>query len=187
MPLRNKLIPVDLLESVLHNHRPAEQGTATPIDPRLYPQNIPVHPIPMDLTLPTFEQRQAYFLLRLVTGLDFFMHGFARIFTGTGLSGFANGMVASMAATQLLPSAVLAAGYAIPCVELLIGTLLLLGLFTRATLTLALLLMLVLMFGVGLKQDWNVAGSQLLYALVLAILLFARSRYDLSWPALFRR
>jgi thiosulfate dehydrogenase [quinone] large subunit len=125
-------------------------------------------------TLPTTEQRQAYLLLRLVTGLDFFMHGFARIFTGSGLPGFANGMVTSMASTPLLPQAVLAAGYTIPCIELLVGTLLLLGLFTRAALTLALLLMLLLMFGITLKQDWNTAGGQLLYALVLAALLFAR-------------
>jgi len=140
-----------------------------------------------DTTLPTPEHRQAYLLLRLVTGLDFFMHGFSRIFTGSGLPGFAQGMVKSMASTPLPPSAVLATGYAIPCVELLIGTLLILGLFTRAALTAALLLMLVLMFGIGLQQNWNVAGQQLLYALVLAILLFARTPYDLSWPDLFRR
>ena len=137
------------------------------------------------LTPPT-EQRQAYLLLRLVTGLDFFMHGFARIFTGSHLSGFAHGMVKSMAATPLAPALALAAGYTIPCIELLIGTLLLLGLFTRAALTIALLLMFTLIFGVGLKQDWTVAGTQLLYALVLAILLFARQRYDLTWPELFR-
>ena len=35
------------------------------------------------------EQRRAYLLLRLLTGLDFFGHGFARIATGTHLSGFA--------------------------------------------------------------------------------------------------
>jgi thiosulfate dehydrogenase [quinone] large subunit len=140
-----------------------------------------------EAALPTRERQHAYLLLRLVTGLDFFMHGFARIFTGTHLSGFANGMVKSMSSTQLLPSAVLATGYAIPCVELLIGTLLLLGLFTRPALTLALLLMLVLMFGIGLKQDWNVAGQQLLYALVLSVLLFARNPYNLSWSKLFSR
>ena len=138
-------------------------------------------------TTPTRERHHAYLLLRLVTGLDFFMHGFSRIFTGTHLSGFAQGMVKSMAATPLPPALTLATGYIIPCVESLIGTLLLLGLFTRATLTAALLLMLVLMFGIGLKQDWNVAGQQLLYALVLATLLFARTPYDLSWPTLFRR
>jgi thiosulfate dehydrogenase [quinone] large subunit len=138
-----------------------------------------------DATTPSPEHHHAYLLLRLITGLDFFMHGFARIFTGTHLSGFANGMVKSMASTPLPSSLTLATGYLIPCVELLIGVLLLLGLFTRAALTLALLLMFVLMFGIGLKQEWMVAGDQLVYALVLAILLFARHRYDLSWPNLF--
>ena len=129
------------------------------------------------MSTPTAEQRHAYLLLRLITGVNFFGHGFARIFTGSHLSGFAQGMVKSMAAAPLPPSLTLATGYTVPCVELLIGTLLLLGLFTRAALTLALLLMLVLMFGVTLKQDWPTAGSQ----------LFARERYDLSWPSLFRR
>jgi thiosulfate dehydrogenase [quinone] large subunit len=139
------------------------------------------------MSTPTAEQRHAYLLLRLITGVNFFGHGFARIFTGSHLSGFAQGMVKSMAAAPLPPSLTLATGYTVPCVELLIGTLLLLGLFTRAALTLALLLMLVLMFGVTLKQDWPTAGSQLLYGLVLAILLFAHERYDLCWPSLFRR
>jgi thiosulfate dehydrogenase [quinone] large subunit len=134
----------------------------------------------------TSEQRQAYLLLRLLTGVDFFMHGFARIFTGTHLSGFAQGMVKSMASTPLPPALTLATGYVVPCVELLIGILLIVGVRTRAAVTLALLLMLVLMFGVTLKQDWSTAGSQLLYGLVLAALLFARAEYDLSWPALFR-
>jgi thiosulfate dehydrogenase [quinone] large subunit len=138
-----------------------------------------------EATSPHPEHRHAYLLLRLITGLYFFMHGFARIFTGTHLSGFAQGMAKSMASTPLPPSLALATGYVVPCIELLIGTLLLLGLFTRAALTLALLLMLVLMFGIGLKQDWNVAGSQLLYGLILSILLFARRRYDLSWPKVF--
>jgi thiosulfate dehydrogenase [quinone] large subunit len=134
----------------------------------------------------TSEQRQAYLLLRLLTGVDFFMHGFARIFTGTHLSGFAQGMVKSMASTPLPPALTLATGYFVPCVELLIGILLIVGVRTRAAVTLALLLMLVLMFGVTLKQDWSTAGSQLLYGLVLAALLFARAEYDMSWPALFR-
>jgi len=133
------------------------------------------------------EQRHAYLLLRLLTGLDFFGHGFTRIFLNTHLSGFAHAMVKGMAATPLPPSLVLATGYAIPCVELLIGTLLLLGLFTRAALTLALLLMMLLMVGITLKQDWDSASIQLIYGLVLAILLYARQPLDLTWPTLFRR
>ena len=137
--------------------------------------------------LPTREQRHAYVLLRLFTGLDFFGHGFARIFTGTHLSGFAQGMVKSMSTSPLPPSLTLAAGYVIPIVEVVVGTLLLLGLFTRFALTAAFLLMFVLMFGVTMKQDWTAAGQQMLYGLILAILLFAREPYDLSWPAYLRR
>ena len=44
--------------------------------------------------------------------------------------------------------------------------------------------MFVLMFGVCMKQDWNAAGQQMLYALILAILLFARDRYDVAWRRL---
>jgi thiosulfate dehydrogenase (quinone) large subunit len=135
---------------------------------------------------PSIEQLHAYVLFRLLTGLDFFGHGFARIFTGSHLSGFAQGMVKSMASTPLPSSLTLVSGYAIPCVELLIGILLLLGLFTRYTLILAFLLMFVLMFGITLKQDWNIAMQQLMYGVVLFLLLFARERYDLSWPQLFR-
>ena len=133
------------------------------------------------------EQRQAYLFLRLITGVNFFGHGFARIFTGSHLPGFAQGMVKNMATTPLPPALTLASGYVIPCVELLVGILLLLGIATRFALTLASFLMLVLMFGITLKQDWNTAGGQLLYGLILSILLFTRERYDISWPAVFRR
>jgi thiosulfate dehydrogenase [quinone] large subunit len=135
----------------------------------------------------TVEQRQAYFLLRVLAGFDFFGHGFARIFTGSHLGGFAQGMVKSMASSPLPVGLVWATGYVVPWVELVIGILLLTGVATRWALTLALLLMCVLMFGVTMKQDWATAGTQLGYGLVLAALLFARGRYDLSWPALFGR
>lgn len=130
------------------------------------------------------ERVWAYVLLRTLTGLDFFGHGFSRIFTGSHLSGFAHGMVSNMAATPLPAPLTLATGYVVPCVELLIGVLLLAGVYVRAALFTALLLMCVLMFGITLKQDWNVAGQQLLYGVVLALLLFGRSSYDAKWPAL---
>lgn len=136
---------------------------------------------------PTRDQHTAYVLLRTLTGLDFFGHGFARIFTGTHLSGFAHTMADGMTKSPLPPSLTLISGYAIPPVELLIGTLLLLGLTTRFALTLAYLLMFVLMFGVTMKQDWTSAATQLMYGLILAILYFTRDRYDLTWPKLFRQ
>jgi thiosulfate dehydrogenase (quinone) large subunit len=135
----------------------------------------------------TREQHQAYVLFRCLTGLDFFGHGFARIFTGSHLTGFAQGMVKNMASTPLPGSLTLVTGYVVPCVELVVGILLLSGLLTRFALILAFLLMFVLMFGITLKQDWNIAMQQLMYGVVLFVLLFARKRCDLSWPGLFRQ
>lgn len=128
----------------------------------------------------------AYVLVRTLTGLDFFGHGFARIFTGTHLPGFAAGMVKSMASTPLPASLVLATGYVVPCVELVIGLLLIVGIGVRFALVLAFLLMFVLMFGITLKQDWAVAGQQLQYGLTLGTLLFAQEKYDRSWAHVMR-
>jgi thiosulfate dehydrogenase [quinone] large subunit len=135
---------------------------------------------------PGLEQRLAYLLLRLIAGMDFFGHGFARIFTGTHLGGFAHGMVADMAKSPLPASLVLATGYVVPCVELVIGVLLLAGVATRFALIAAMLLMLALMFGITMKQEWNVAEQQLFYGLVLALLLFGCERLNMSWPALLQ-
>ena len=141
----------------------------------------------MENTTVSIEQRIAYLLLRVIAGMDFFGHGFARIFTGTHLGGFAHWMVGDMAKAPLPASLVLAIGYVVPWVELMVGLMLLFGVDTRFALVTALLLMLLLMFGITMKQDWTVAGQQLLYSLVLAVLLFGRERLDVNWPALLHR
>ncbi|MFC6644395.1 DoxX family membrane protein [Granulicella cerasi] len=135
----------------------------------------------MDTAPTTTEHRLSYALLRSFLGLDFFGHGYARIFTGTYLSGFATGMQKGMASAPLDPTLVLYLGYVIPCVELLLGLLLLVGLFTRWTLYAAFGLMFVLMFGVTMKQDWTAAGQQLFYGFLLAVLIFGRERFDRTW------
>jgi thiosulfate dehydrogenase [quinone] large subunit len=132
------------------------------------------------------DQQLAYALLRLIVGMNFFGHGFARIFTGSHLDGFAHSMVGDMARSPLPQRLVLATGYVVPCVELAIGVLLLAGLATRFALVAAMLLIVVLMFGITMKQEWNVAGQQLLYGLVLAVLLSGCERTNRSWPALLR-
>ena len=135
----------------------------------------------------SLEQHVAYVMLRVIAGMDFFGHGFARIFTGTHLSGFAHWMVGDMAKAPLPPHLVLATGFVVPWVELLVGLMLLFGIGVRFALVTAMLLMLLLMFGITLKQDWTVAGQQLLYGLVLGVLLFGRERLDVSWSGLLRR
>jgi thiosulfate dehydrogenase [quinone] large subunit len=155
------------------------------------PLKLQASNVRMDLIRPrpdaTTEHRFAYAFLRMLTGVDFFLHGFTRIFLGSHLSGFAHGMVGNMASAPLPAGAVLAMGYAIPVVELIVGSLLLLTVFVREALLLAAALMIVLMFGVALKQDWNIASQQLVYGMVIAALMFGRQRYDLTWAQFFGR
>ena len=117
----------------------------------------------------------AYLLLRLTLGVNILMHGLARILSG--LSPFAAGMMKQFASTPLPAPLVHAFAVALPWSELLLGIAILLGLWTRFALALGALEIVVLTFGIGLTQNWSVAGIQLTYAIVYAILL-AFADYD---------
>lgn len=61
--------------------------------------------------------------------------------------------------------------FLVPPVELIVGLLLILGLFTRIALVATLVLMAILMYGVTIVQNWDAASSQLIYNIVLFLLL----------------
>lgn len=129
------------------------------------------------------ERRWAYVLFRVAIGIDFFGHGFIRVYHGTGV--FAAWMVGTMAGTPLLPVwFVHGFGYFVPWLEVTVGLMMLLALRTRVALTGAMLLMLCLMAGTALKQDWGAESLQLGYTFYLAVLLFLRPEYDADWPTL---
>jgi thiosulfate dehydrogenase [quinone] large subunit len=111
----------------------------------------------------------AYLFLRLTLGINILMHGLARILSG--LVPFANGMVKQFEGTSIPPAFVHAFAIALPWSELFIGLLILIGLWTRTALALGALEIVVLTFGISFTQNWSVAGLQLIYAIVYAILL----------------
>lgn len=127
----------------------------------------------------------AYALLRATLGVNIAMHGISRILAGVG--GFAAGLEKQFAATPLPHVAVSAFAHALPWAEAIIGLLILFGVATRVALVLGALLILVLTFGTNLHQDWNVAGLQLIYAVVYSLLI-AFHRYNaFSLDRLFSR
>ena len=76
-----------------------------------------------------------------------------------------------------LPKSILAPFAAVlPWTEATIGLLLLLGLFTRFALVAGSLEMIVLMAGITLAQNWEVAGIQLIYCAIYFLLLTHRGR-----------
>jgi thiosulfate dehydrogenase [quinone] large subunit len=121
------------------------------------------------------DQTLAYVVLRLVLGMNLMMHGVGRLLMGAGE--FAEKLVTQFAHSPLPTWSVWSFGLALPGVEGLLGVLLLVGLRTRATLIAAGTLMLVLTFGSGLLQDWQAAGTQLIYAAIISGLI-ALQRFD---------
>jgi thiosulfate dehydrogenase [quinone] large subunit len=122
-------------------------------------------------------------LLRIGLGLDFLAHGLARI---AGLSAFAESTKGMFAKSGLAEPLVVITAYAIPPVELAVGVGILLGWFLRPALVIASVEMWVLLFGTSLIQKWDIAGVQLIYLFLLA-LLTASLRYDALSIDGFRR
>jgi thiosulfate dehydrogenase [quinone] large subunit len=127
----------------------------------------------------------AYGLMRLALGINIFGHGFFRILSG--VSAFAHGAVAGMDKGPLPHALSLAFLYATPFVELTLGTLLIVGLLTRAALVGGSLFMIALTFGTTSTQNWNGAGTQLQYSFVFFVMLWLVEANSLSVDGLIGR
>ena len=111
----------------------------------------------------------AYLILRLTMGVNMFTHGVARLLD---LEKFNMWMIGQFSDTILPEFLVSLSSYMIPFAELIIGVLLILGLFTSRALLLGALLITILVFGSGLQENWNVMSSQMIYAVFFFILSY---------------
>src|SRR5208282_1057761 len=105
-----------------------------------------------------FDAALAHGLARVALGLNIAMHGYSRL---PHLVGFANGMVKQFAATFLPSPLVYITGFGIAIGEAVIGT----------------LLMLLLIFGSTLIQQWEIVSVQMI-TVAFYIGLIATVRYD---------
>jgi thiosulfate dehydrogenase [quinone] large subunit len=120
------------------------------------------------------ERHWAYLALRLALGLNMFLHGVTRL---PDLGGFAGELVSSFEGTILPAVLVEAFATVLPFLEATVGLLLLLGLFRKQALLLGVAVMLSLIFGTGLQQNWGGIATQMHYILYFGLLL-AFLRYD---------
>ncbi|WP_373527229.1 DoxX family protein [Nostoc sp.] len=114
----------------------------------------------------------AYLLLRILIGVNYFNHGFTRIFK---IPGFVEDTVKQLADSYFPEFLVRINSYLVPPVELIVGVLITVGLATRSALIVTFALMIILMLGVTSVQNWAAAGSMLSYGIVLFILLAGSS------------
>ncbi len=128
----------------------------------------------------------AYAILRVSFGANIMLHGVSRIYMGHAAflaylthyfekaPYFPAGMLSSFATVQ-------------PWVELILGVLLMIGLVTRFSLVAGGLVILCLVIGTNLAQDWLVSGLQLIYALLYYYLLVHMDQNRYSVDGLRRR
>lgn len=108
-----------------------------------------------------------YLLARLPIGMSLFGHGLVRL---PKLALFSEWMVGSFSKSMLPEALVLPFSYLLPVLELITGLLLLSGLFSRFAILLGSAIMLALIFGSCMIEQWENVFIQVLYGAYFALL-----------------
>lgn len=126
----------------------------------------------------------AYFVFRITLGVNILTHGLMKI---PHSKEFADNLVNQFQSFFIPKMVVSSFGYLLTPLEIVIGLLLLIGLWTRTAAIAGGLLMAILIFGTSLKQDWNVVGIQMIYALTYFFIMLYMQYNRLSLDHLFWR
>lgn len=126
----------------------------------------------------------AYLMARLPIALSLFGHGLTRL---PKLDRFSLGLVTEFNRTILPLWLLQPFSYALPFLELLTGLLLILGWFTRFALFLGSVLMLVLILGSTLIEEWQNVAIQMFYGVYFAGLLVFIDHNKFSLDARMKR
>ncbi|HWF38500.1 MAG TPA: DoxX family membrane protein [Candidatus Acidoferrales bacterium] len=125
----------------------------------------------------------AYTILRLSFGANIMLHGLSRLLNGR--AAFLAYLNHYFEHAHLIPASSLPAfGAVLPWVETSLGLLLMLGLFSRFTMIAGALVMLALVIGTNLAQDWVVSGLQLIYCFLYYYLLVHLDENTISVDAM---
>lgn len=110
-----------------------------------------------------------YAIFRFTMGINLFLHGGVRI---PKLDAFAGNVFTKFQDTLLPDILISAFAYSIPFIEILIGILLIFGLFTNIGIILGGLLMATFVLGSCLIENFQAAGSQMVYAIYIFMLAY---------------
>ena len=111
----------------------------------------------------------AWHLLRIGTAVNFLLHGAVRVFGDW--AGFAEQVGDSFESTWVPVSLATLIAWLIPPIELLAGAWLLTGWRAQQALLFLGGLMILLLSGTCLQQEWSTVGTQMVYLLILSVLL----------------
>ena len=109
-----------------------------------------------------------FLLLRLAIAASVLGHGLVRL---PKLSAFSNWMVNSFEKSMLPKILIVPFSYVLPLAEFIVGVLLFTGLFTRPALIVGAIVMILLIFGTAMIENWEALPSQLIHVAFYAVLL----------------
>ena len=116
-----------------------------------------------------------FLLLRLGIGLSMFGHGVVRLPKLEGFSKWMTGLFEK----SIMPAALVAPfSYILPMAEFVTGLLIIIGLFTRTALISAAIIMLMLILGTALIENWDALPTQLIHLSLLAVLAGYTAAYN---------
>src|ERR1700694_1492147 len=128
----------------------------------------------------------AYTILRISFGANIMLHGVSRVVMGH--AAFLAYLTHYFEKASYVPVSMLSVFATVqPWVELILGLLLMIGLATRFSLIGGGLVIMRLVFGTNLAQDWLVSGLQLIYAFLYYYLLVHLDQNRYSIDGLRRR
>lgn len=131
------------------------------------------------------HQDLAVSILRIALGINIFLHGAVRF--GANYSKFVAWIMDTFKDAPLPTFAVQAFAYAIPPLEFTIGLLLIAGVFLLPTIVAGLAIMIMLMAGSCLIQNWEIVGIQMIYILLYSVVLFFLNYNHYSVDVLVRK
>lgn len=110
----------------------------------------------------------SYLIVRLALGLSMFGHGLVRL---PKLQAFSEGLVASFENSILPEMLTLPFSYVLPIAELVFGLFIVLGLFTRISAIATAVVLLSLIFGSTLVENWGAITAQLIHIAFVAYII----------------
>lgn len=126
----------------------------------------------------------SYLVLRLAIATSLFGHGLVRL---PKLATFSNWMVDSFENSMLPKILITPFSYILPIAEFSIGFFLLLGLFTKQSLIAGSIVMLLLLFGTSMIENWEAIPSQLIHLAFFALLLHFIDSNRLALDSLIKK
>ncbi|MDE3742035.1 DoxX family protein [Maribacter polysaccharolyticus] len=126
------------------------------------------------------NSKTAYLLVRVAVGVSMFGHGLVRL---PKLGLFSDWMLKSFEKSMLPELLVLPFSYFLPVAELILGIFLVLGLFTRLASIGSAILMIMLIFGSTLIENWGALTPQFIHLAFLVYVLqeITHNRYSIDY------